>query len=74
VACKKGETYQCVYVCALKLHVVQVKVKQFLHRPVTGSLEVQAPRCQDKQHMKLVKSFLRTGHLYPGNIPGTHFC
>ena len=40
-----------------------------------GFQEVQAPRFQDNQHMKVVRlSALHTGRLYPpGNIPGTHF-
>ena len=38
--------------------------------------EVEAPRVQDKLHMKEIRlSALRTGRLYSsGNIPGTHFC
>jgi hypothetical protein len=41
-----------------------------------GYQEVEAPRFQDCQHMKVVRlSALRTGRLYPpGNIPGTRFC
>jgi len=39
-----------------------------------GFQEVMAPRLPDNRHMKVVKSVLRTGQLYPpGNIPGT-FC
>ena len=38
--------------------------------------EVEAPRSQDRRHMKVVGlSVLRTGRLYPpGNVPGTCFC
>jgi hypothetical protein len=38
--------------------------------------EVEAPRFQDNQHMKVVRlSALHTGHIYlSGDIPGTHFC
>ena len=38
--------------------------------------EVEAPRFQDNQHMKVVRlSALHTDRLYPPrNIPGTHFC
>jgi hypothetical protein len=41
-----------------------------------GSERLDAPRFQDKRHMKAVRlSALHTGCLYPpGNIPGTHFC
>jgi len=40
------------------------------------SQEVEVPRFNDIQHMKVVRlSAVRTGRLYPpGNIPGTHFC
>ena len=45
-----------------------------LDRP-GGFQQVQAPRFQDNRHMKVVRSAVRTGRLYPpGNIPGTHFC
>jgi hypothetical protein len=33
-----------------------------------GFQEVEAPRFQDKRHMKVVRSALRTGHLYPQKI------
>jgi len=50
---------------------VKVKVKQSitgLDRP-RGFQEVEAPRFQDKRHMKLVRlSALRTGRLYPQEI------
>ena len=48
---------------------------QAYYRPV-GFQEVEAPRFQDTQHMKVVRlSALSPGHLYPpGNISGTHFC
>jgi len=41
-----------------------------------GLQEVEDPRFQDSQLMKVVRlSALRTGRLYPpGNIPGTRFC
>jgi hypothetical protein len=40
-----------------------------------GFQEVEAPRFQDIRHMKVVRSSLHTGRLYPpGNILGTHFC
>jgi len=38
-----------------------------LDRP-WGFQEVEAPRFQDNRHMKLVRSALRTGHLYPQEI------
>jgi hypothetical protein len=46
-----------------------------LDRP-WGFQEVEAPRFQDSQHMKVVRlSALCVGHLYPpGNIDETHFC
>jgi len=46
-----------------------------LDRP-WGFQEVEAPRFQDNQHMKVERlSVLRTDCLYPpGNIPGTYFC
>jgi hypothetical protein len=46
-----------------------------LDRP-WGFQEFEAPRFQDNQQMKVVRSSaLGTGRLYfPGNIPGTHFC
>jgi hypothetical protein len=46
-----------------------------LDRP-TVFQEVEAPRFQHIQHMKVVRlSALRTCRLYPpGIIPGTHFC
>jgi len=49
--------------------------KQSHYRP-WGFQEVEAPRFQDNQYLKVVRlSALRTGRLYsPGNIPGTHFC
>ena len=44
-----------------------------LDRP-RGLQEVEAPRFQSNRHMKVLRSALRTGHLYPqGNIPGTLF-
>jgi len=49
----------------------QVKVKQSPDRP-WGFDEVEGPRFQDNQHMKVVRlSALPTSHLYlPRNIPG----
>ena len=41
-----------------------VKVKQSHYRP-WGFQEVVAPRFQDNRHMKVVRSALRTGRLYP---------
>jgi hypothetical protein len=50
------------------LNVIQVKVKQFHYRP-WGFQEVEAPRFQDNQHMKVARlSALRTGCLYPQEI------
>jgi len=44
-----------------------------LERP-RGFQEVEAPRFQSNRYMKVVRSALHTGHLYPqGNIPGTLF-
>jgi hypothetical protein len=52
----------------------KVKVKQSHYRPL-GFQEVEASRFLDDRHMKVVRSALRTGRLYPpGNIPGTHVC
>ena len=37
---------------------------------LTGFQVVEAPRCLDSRHMKVVRlSALRTGHLYPQKIP-----
>ena len=46
-----------------------------LGRP-RGFQEVEAPRFQDNQYVKVVRlSALRTSRLDPpGNIPGAHFC
>jgi hypothetical protein len=45
-----------------------------LDRPL-GFQEFEAHRFIDNRHMKVVRSALRIGRLYPpGNIPGTHFC
>ena len=45
-----------------------------LDRP-RGFQEAEAPRFQDNRHVKMVRSALRTGRLYPpGNTPCTHFC
>jgi hypothetical protein len=44
--------------------VVKVKVKQSHYRP-WGSQEVEASRFQDNRHVKVVRSALRTGRLYP---------
>ena len=46
-----------------------------LDRP-WGFQEVEAPKFQDNQHMKVVRlSAICTSRLYPpGNIIGTHFC
>jgi hypothetical protein len=53
---------------------VKAKVKQSHYRPL-GFQEVEAPRFLDNQHMKVIRSALRTGRLYsPGDIPVTHFC
>jgi hypothetical protein len=51
------------------------RVKASSARP-RGFQDVEAPRFQDNQHMKLAgSSALHTGHLYPpGYIPSTHFC
>ena len=47
---------------------VKVKVKQFHYRP-WGFQEVEAPRFQDNQHMKVARlSALCTGCLYPQEI------
>jgi hypothetical protein len=45
-----------------------------LDRP-RGLQEVEAPRFQDSQYMRVVRfSAVCTGRFYPpGNIPGTHF-
>jgi hypothetical protein len=64
-----------------KLHSISFKVVRWsegyrnpftgLDRPL-GFQEVEAPRFIDSRHMKVVRSALRTGRLYPtGN---THFC
>ena len=48
--------------------ICTVKVKETLYRPVQaciGLQEVEAPRFHDNRHMKMVKSALRTGRLYP---------
>ena len=54
------------------------KIKQSHYRPghVQRVPEFEAPRFQDKLHMKVVRlSALRTGRLYPqGNTPLTDFC
>jgi serine/threonine protein kinase len=45
-----------------------------LDRPI-GFQEVEAPRFQDIWHMRVVRSALHTGCLYPKeNILGTRFC
>ena len=53
-------------------------VKQSHYRPNRhlGFQEVEAPRFQDNQRMKVVRlSALRTDRLYPPrDIPGTYFC
>ena len=56
---------------------VKVKVKESHYRPGQAPSVPAgwAPRVQDSQHMKVVRSALRTGRLYsPENTPGTHFC
>ena len=54
---------------------MQINPFTSLDRP-WGFQEIEAPRFQDNQHMKVVRlSALRTGRVYsPVNIPGTHFC
>jgi hypothetical protein len=42
-----------------------------LDRPL-GFQEVEAPRFQDTRHMKVVRSALRTSHLYPPPPPGKY--
>jgi hypothetical protein len=54
-----------------------IKVNSSLYRPIQAHRvpKVLAPRFQDNRHMKVVRSALNTGPLYPpGSIPGTHFC
>jgi hypothetical protein len=47
---------------------VKVKVKLSHYKPI-GFQEVEAPRFQDNQHMKVVRlSALGTGQLYPQEI------
>jgi len=52
---------------------LKVKLSQYRHEQSLRA-EVEAPRIF-RWHMKVVRSALCTGHLYPpGDIPGTHFC
>jgi hypothetical protein len=40
-----------------------------------GFQQVEDPRFQDNQHVKVIgSSALRTGRFYPSGIPNTHFC
>jgi len=62
--------------CLEFLKVIASNTCTGLERP-SGFQEVEAPRFQDNQHMKVVGlSALPTGRLPPppGIIPGTHFC
>ena len=51
------------YICSK----VKVKHTTSLDRP-SGFQEVEAPRFQDNRHMKVIRSALSTGRLYPQEI------
>jgi hypothetical protein len=63
-------------VAATYINVVSVgkrKVTQSLYRPgwALGFEEVEAPTFHDSRHMKVVRSALHTGHLYPPGNTGS---
>ena len=63
----RGNVPVRLVVSILKVYV-NVKVKQSHYSP-GQALRVEAPRFQDKRHMKVVRlSALRTGRLYPQKI------
>jgi hypothetical protein len=73
--------YKCILYDVSKAAIIRVLVKgKAISAQAYYSLidfqDVEAPRFQDNQHMKVVMlSSLRTGRIYSlGNIPGAHFC
>jgi hypothetical protein len=76
--------YVYIYLCVIALYskrkFSQITRERYSN-PITvldrprGLQAVEASRFQDKRHMKVVRSALRIGRLYPPeNIRGTHFC
>ena len=61
----------------LKIKNAKVKVKKSLYGHGHGTEGYRSLRISDFKTigMDVVRSEIRTGHLYPpGNIPGTYFC